>query len=137
MTTILRNGASWVALKPLGERTAKVEDGNVFVRGDLVELPPDLSWVEASQVLEKDRTAFDPRDLELTRDIVTGQTPREPHEDLSHALAVEDPQSAWRELEVELSLDNTDSIARALDNELARPAQKEEPALRPRKSDVA
>lgn len=120
MTTTLREGSAWVTLKPLHENTAKVEDGNAWRRGDLVSLPPGISWEDAGLPRPDGRTRVSPFDLGLVYDALTGFSPGSPGEDPAAILSIEDDDARWGFLEAELRLDDADSIARAFAEEMRR-----------------
>jgi hypothetical protein len=132
MTTTLREGSAWVTLKPLHENTAKVEDGNAWRRGDLVSLPPGISWEDAGFPGPDGGTRVGPFDLELVYDAITGFSPGGSLGDPEEILSVEDDDARWAFLEVELRLDDAEALARAFSEEMGRG----EPA-RPDSSDLA
>ena len=134
----LKEGGAELKIRPLTARIATVEDGTLYVRGDLVEAPIGRTWKDMSTVLEGGDTAGSPFDLELVYDAVTGHAPAYTPEDISEALEVEDPDARGAFHHAEEKLDNT-ALARAFAREMARPAlsQRRAAELRRRKSDVA
>ena len=120
MMTTLRDGSAWVTLKPLHENTAKVEDGNAWRRGDLVSLPPGISWEDAGLPRPDGRSRVSPFDLGLVYDALTGFSPGGSCEDPAAILSIEDDDARWAFIEAELRLDDADSIARAFSEEMRR-----------------
>lgn len=132
MTTTLRDGTAWATLKPLRENAAKVEDGNAWRRGDLVSLPPGISWEEAGIASPDGRTRVGPFELELVYDAITGFSPGLPGGSAAEILSVEDPGARWAFLEAELRVDDAETLARAFSEEMRR-----DEAARPDSSEAA
>lgn len=132
--TTLTEGSSTVTLKPLQGRIAKVEGGTLYMRGDLVQAPAGLTWTELAERLENGDTVGSPFDLELVYDALTNVTLERSREEISTAQHIEDPAAIWAAFQVELRLDDSDALARAFSEEIARPAGS---ATRRRKVDVA
>ena len=119
--TTLREGKCEVDLTPIEDGVAKVEGGNVYLRGTLVSAP-GFTWAEAGEIGPDGNTQVGPYDLEIIYDALTDHTTRG-YENLSKASGIADKNAEWEFLRVELAMDDQDALARAVSEELKRPVR--------------